>query len=199
MWTLPEHTHTIASHGGDRGDGGDHRDGGGIEQVDMTKRSHLEQVITADVAAFSRQRPSDGPLDVERRSDVVRRAGYLAAQSDAFGAVLAMRLGRWASDRRIPVMGWLGRRLAVSLAQVAIDPEARVAPGVYFPHGQVVVSGNSVVKHGVSMAPYSRVEPAEPGEPGPEIGALVQIGTGAVVRGNVRVARGAAIGANALV
>lgn len=155
--------------------------------------------LVADARVFTQRRAGSGSLDTDDRRALALAMVRLAGRSDAFAALAAHRAGVWARRRGLPLLPWFARRVATGLAQVSIDPSAEVAGGLYLPHGQVAIGANCLVRSGVSIAPFSRIEPASHGAAGPVIAAGARLGTGCVVRGDVRVGRKALVGANAVV
>lgn len=123
----------------------------------------------------------------------------LLVVADAFGAQVAYRLRVWMRDRGVPVLPWLLHRLAMIWAQVSIGDPVRVGPGLYLPHGQVVVDGFVEVGPDVVLFPWTTVGLVAGNLVGPTIGAGVHVGTGAKVLGPIAVGEGARIGANAVV
>ncbi len=100
---------------------------------------------------------------------------------------------------RIPLLPHVCHRLAVGLGQICIGDPVLMHPGVYIPHGQVVVDGITTVSRGVVLAPFSTIGLRANDFFGPTLDQQVKVGTGARVIGPVTVGRGATIGANAVV
>jgi serine O-acetyltransferase len=84
-------------------------------------------------------------------------------------------------------------------AQVSIGDPVLVEPGVYLPHGQVVIDGMVEVGAETAISPWVTIGLLTGGYKGPTIGRDVRIGTGAKVLGPVVIGDGARIGANAVV
>jgi serine O-acetyltransferase len=83
--------------------------------------------------------------------------------------------------------------------QVCIGDPVVVQPGVYIPHGQVVLDGVVEIGEGVVLFPFVTVGLQAGEMRGPTIGTGAVIGSGAKVLGPVRVGPGARVGANAVV
>ena len=135
------------------------------------------------------------PSQVEALLQAVR----LSIVSDAFLAQVCYRAKAACQARRIPAIPRVFHRLAIAIGQVAIGDPVVVQPGVYIPHGQVVVDGMVEVGAEVALLPFVTVGLRAGSVQGPTIGTGVTIGTGAKVLGPVRVGAGARVGANAVV
>ena len=133
------------------------------------------------------------------RLDGVLQALRLMVASDAFLAQAAYRLKASLQARGIPVLPWIAHRVAMMSAQVSISDAAVLHPGVFIPHGQVVVQGVVVVHRGAVLHPWTTVGLIGTGVVGPTIGPRASVGTGAKVLGPVSVGANARIGANAVV
>lgn len=57
----------------------------------------------------------------------------------------------------MPLLPYLFHRLSVGLAQVSIGNPVVIAPGVYIPHGQVVVDGMTTLHESVVLSPFVTV------------------------------------------
>jgi serine O-acetyltransferase len=134
------------------------------------------------------------------RLDAVLQALRLMLETDAFLALAAYRMKARLHALGIPVLPWVAHRLAMVLAQVSIADTAVVRPGVFIPHGQVVVYGEVEIKPGAALLPWVTVGPIPGGGVvGPRIGAFARIGTGAKVLGDIEIGGLARVGANAVV
>jgi serine O-acetyltransferase len=134
------------------------------------------------------------------RLDGVLQALRLMLETDAFLALTAYRMKARLYALGIPVLPQVAHRLAMVFAQVSIADTAVVRPGVFIPHGQVVVSGDVEIKQGAVLLPWVTVGPIPgAGVAGPRIGAFARIGTGAKVLGDIEIGGLARVGANAVV
>ncbi len=133
------------------------------------------------------------------RADALLQAVRLAAVSDAFLALALYRLNARARALGVPVIGPVAHRLAMIVAQVSIGDPVVVAPGIYLPHGQVVIDGFVEVQTGVTIAPFVTIGLIAGNLQGPVVEHHVSIGTGAKILGPVRVGAHARVGANAVV
>jgi serine O-acetyltransferase len=133
------------------------------------------------------------------RLDAGVQAVRLAIVSDSFLAQVCYRAKAAAQARRIPVFPWVFHRLAMTTGQVCIGDPVIVQPGVYIPHGQVVVDGVVDIGTGVVLFPFVTIGLLAGRMKGPTIGPRAVIGSGAKVLGPVRIGAGARVGANAVV
>jgi serine O-acetyltransferase len=133
------------------------------------------------------------------RLDACLLAVRLSIVRDAFLALVCYRAKAACQARRIPVLPRILHRLAIVLGQIAIGDPVVVQPGIYIPHGQVVVDGIAEVQPGVALLPFVTIGLRAGSAEGPTIGPGAQIGTGAKVLGPVRIGGGARVGANAVV
>lgn len=152
----------------------------------------FRETVVADAQAALRFRgePSQGP-----RRDILR----LAWHSDAFAALMLYRAKAALQARGVPVVPRLAHRLAMVLAGVSIGDPVSVAPGLYLPHGQVVIDGLVRVGSGVVIAPFVTIGLRAGNLQGPTVEDGVHIGTGAKLIGPIGIGAGAQIGAGAVV
>jgi serine O-acetyltransferase len=155
------------------------------------------EAVAADARITARRRGDR--FEFRSRLDLAVQVLRLAVTSDAFGAQCCYRAKAAAQARGIPLLPRLLHRLAIVGGQIAIGDPVVVAPGVYLPHGQVVVDGFVRIGPGTVIAPFVTIGLVEGGMEGPTIGANVNIGTGACILGTVTVGDGASIGAGAVV
>lgn len=119
--------------------------------------------------------------------------------SDAFIAQVMYR-GRVRLSRfRVPVLPWALHRLSMSWCQVCIGTPVVIGPGLYLPHGQVVIDGITDIASDCVVFPWVTVGLKAGNFRGPTIESGAHIGTGAKILGPVTVGPGAIIGANAVV
>jgi serine O-acetyltransferase len=128
-------------------------------------------------------------------SDLLR----LALCSDAFAALALYRAKAALQVSGVPVLPRLAHRLALALGQVSIGDPVTVAPGIYLPHGQVVIDGLIRIGTGVVIAPFVTIGLRAGNVQGPTVEDGVSIGTGAKLIGPIRIGAGAQIGAGAVV
>jgi len=123
----------------------------------------------------------------------------LAIVTDSFLAQCCYRAKVGCQARRIPLIPRILHRLAMITGQIVIGDPVIVQPGVYIPHGQVVLDGFTEVGAGAVLMPFVTLGLRPPDYRGPTVGARAEIGTGAKVLGPVRIGDRAKIGANAVV
>jgi serine O-acetyltransferase len=133
------------------------------------------------------------------RFDAWIQALRLAIVSDAFLAQVCYRAKAASQARRLPVLPRLFHRLAMVTGQICIGDPVVVQPGVYIPHGQVVVDGVVEIGTGVVLFPFVTIGLQAAEVKGPTVGDRVVIGSGAKILGPVRVGKKARVGANAVV
>lgn len=139
------------------------------------------------------------PLTRTSRAAVLIEAIRLCVVSDAFFALVCYRAKAALQAAGVPVLPALAHRLAMMTGQICIGDPVVVQPGVYVPHGQIVVDGLTEVRSGCSLAPFVTVGLLADQFEGPVIGRHVIVGTGAKVLGPVTVGARARIGANSVV
>jgi serine O-acetyltransferase len=170
--------------------------GGGPERLRAAHPRFVDAVV-ADAritAAFRGERH-----EFRSRADGLVQALRLMVTSDAFLGQSAYRFKARMQALGVPVLPWIAHRLAMVTAQISIGDAAVVHPGVFIPHGQVVVEGVTEIHPGATLAPWVTLGLLGPGVVGPTIGPLATIGTGAKVLGQVRVGKGSRVGANSVV
>jgi serine O-acetyltransferase len=123
----------------------------------------------------------------------------LAIVSDALLAQVCYWAKAACQARRLPVLPRLLHRLAMVAGQVCIGDPVIVQPGVYTPHGQVVVDGVVEIGTGVVLFPFVTIGLQAGEMKGPTVGDRAVIGSGAKIIGPVRVGEKARVGANAVV
>lgn len=161
------------------------------------RQPRLVDAVRAD-ARLASQREGD-EREHRGRWGLVRQVVGLAWSTDAFGALVLYRVKTAALRAGIPVVPRLAHRLAMSWAQVSIGNPVLIHPGVYLPHGSVVIDGYTEIHPGARIRPFVTIGLVDGEFTGPTIGPDVRIGTGAKVLGPVVVGAGANIGANAVV
>lgn len=153
--------------------------------------------MKADVAMTLASR-GEFPLD-NGRSDLALEAVRLMWSSDAFFAMSLYRAKADLQRRGVPFLPRLLHHAAMAVGQVCIGDPALIHPGVYVPHGQIVVDGFTEVGSGSRLLPWTTVGLKSGNLIGPTLGENVLLGTGARILGPVTVGDGAQVGANAVV
>jgi len=167
--------------------------------MDHVRAEHpgFVEAVLADARLTSSLRGESA--DLGSRPQAVVRVLRLALVSDAFLAQICYRAKARTQAMGIPVVPHLLHRLAMMVGQVCIGDPVIVRPGIYLPHGQVVIDGITEVASGAVFFPWVTVGLKAGNVDGPKIGRNVRVGTGAKIIGPVRIGDGASIGANAVV
>jgi serine O-acetyltransferase len=133
------------------------------------------------------------------RFALIREAARLSWETDAFlGLVLYRARGRLLA-RDVPVLPGVLHKLCMALCQMCIGEPVVIEPGVYVPHGQIVVDGNVRIGRGAVLTPWVTIGLVAGNVRGPTIGRYVSVGTGAKLIGPIHVGDRAKVGANAVV
>lgn len=155
------------------------------------------RAVLADTRMYAKYRGA--PLEDAPRHAVCLEALRLAASHDCFSAQACYRAKARLQALGVPVVPAILHRAAIMIAQVCIGDPVVMAPGVYMPHGQVVIDGLTEVGHGVVLTPFVTIGLVAGDMAGPTVGPHVHVGTGAKILGPVAISNGAVIGANAVV
>jgi serine O-acetyltransferase len=131
--------------------------------------------------------------------DAVAQALRLMWVSRPFLALTFYRLKARSQALGIPVVPRLAHRWAMASGQLCIGDPVVMDPGVYIPHGQVVIDGPVRVHSGVAISPRVTVGLRGGVFKGARIERDVLIGAGAKVIGPVQIGTGAHIGPNTVV
>ena len=157
----------------------------------------FRQAVLADARTAAGRR--DERNRFRSRSDAVVQILRLMLVTDSFFAQVCYRAKARAQAKRIPVLPHLLHRLAVVCGQISIGDPVVIDPGVYIPHGHVVLDAFTRVKPGVTLSPFITLGRVVGVMGGPTIGPFAEIGTGAKVLGPVTIGARARVGANAVV
>jgi serine O-acetyltransferase len=139
-----------------------------------------------------------------------RRAIHTLVNSYGLQALLVYRLGRWLREARrhpwrwllAPLLWptqWLLSGLVRTAYDIRLDSSADIGPGLLIHHFAGIrlracrLGTNCVIHHEVHL------EPAADGQDGPQLGDRVWVGPHARILGQIRVGRGATVGAGAVV
>jgi serine O-acetyltransferase len=114
------------------------------------------------------------------------------------GGVMLYRLKAWLRIKGVPVLPAVCDRLAIVIWDVNIGNHTLIGPGLYLPHGYVVIDGIVRIGSRCVIAPWVTIG-VNGSVAGPTIGDNVFIGTGAKVLGGIRIGDNVRIGANAVV
>ncbi|MFN8556418.1 MAG: serine acetyltransferase [Dehalococcoidia bacterium] len=157
--------------------------------------SGLYEEIRRDFAwtAANRWEPL-GPQSPPRR--VMTCIGLLVRSR--IGGVLLVRLKLHLRRWRVPVLPALCDRIAIVVWNINIGDHTVLGPGLYLPHGNVVVDGMVRIGRHCVLAPWVTIG-VNGSVAGPTIGDNVFVGTGAKLLGGIRVGSNVRVGANAVV
>ncbi|MBV8218540.1 MAG: hypothetical protein JO325_08740, partial [Solirubrobacterales bacterium] len=114
------------------------------------KHPGLRAALKGDALAAVRYRGE--AQELTSRREVVLAIARLALVSDAFLAQMFYRIKARLQASGVPVLPRIAHRLAIALGQVSIGDPVVVAPGLYLPHGQVVLDGLVEVGEAVAIA-----------------------------------------------
>lgn len=157
----------------------------------------FRQALSADVAATLDFR-GEGRESLGR-TEVAAEAIRLSLYSDAFFAQVLYRSRSAMMRHGVPVLPRVCHALSMMTSQVCIGDPVTIGPGLYLPHGQVVVDGITQVGANVILFPWTTIGLRGGNFQGPTVADGVHVGTGSKVIGPVRVGARARIGANAVV
>jgi hypothetical protein len=112
----------------------------------------LGEAIALDVATYASLLMD--PLEMKSGLPLLKEAAVLALTSDAFLSLLLYRVRVRLIVRGVPLLPSLLHRLCIVLAQMNIGENVVIHPGVYFPHGQVVIGGKVEIGTGTFIGPW---------------------------------------------
>lgn len=167
-----------------------------VHDVRARHPKFLEALLDdATVAAASRGER----FQFDSKLDGILQAIRLMLTTDAFLAQAAYRAKARLQALGIPVLPHLFHRIAIVTGQISIGDPVLMHPGVYIPHGYVVVDGFVELKRGTILSPWVTIGLIGTSFVGPTIGPRARIGTGAKVLGQLNIGTGARVAANAVV
>lgn len=167
----------------------------------LRERARQNPPFLEAVLADARAAAQWSEMDTAERSPfgnlwLVLRMLWLA---DGLLPLTFIRLGTLLRAHRVPLLPTIFRRLAIATGQVHIGAPVILEPGIYLPHGQVVIDGVTHIQKGCVIRPFVTIGLMDGDFTGPTIGAKTIIGTGAKVLGAIEIGKSAKIGANAVV
>lgn len=155
------------------------------------------EAVRADLEVFVAM--TGGSTDFGSRLAELGAAISTAWSHDAFFGMCCYRAKARLQQMGVPILPRIAHRVAMSTAQICIGDPVTIRPGIYVPHGQIVIDGITRIEARVVVRPFVTIGLQAGNFFGPTIGRGVQIGTGAKVFGQISVGAGANIGANAVV
>lgn len=153
--------------------------------------------VRADADLYARCRGDRHTF--ESSIEVLLQVVRLMWVTDSFLALVLYRLKARAQSLGVPLVPRLAHRGAIAVAGVCIGDPVVIEPGIYLPHGQVVIDGLVEISRGVRIRPWVTIGLKEGVYRGATIGPGVRIGTGSKIIGPVTIGPRAVIGANAVV
>ena len=145
-------------------------------------------------AAFRAERlPDDGVLSA------AAAAVRLCWTTDAFLALALYRVRCRLAHFGVPVLPELLHKVSMATAQLCIGDYVIIEPGVYVPHGQIVIDGLVNIGKNVVFAPWTGIGLEIGHFVGAKISDGVYLGTGSKLIGPVRVNAYSQVAANSVV
>ncbi len=169
----------------------------GVPRSITARHPRFRDAVLADGRATLRYRAEGADLGggVRTALTLIR----LAWTSDAFFAQVCYRAKASLQKHRVPLLPRVFHRLAMATSQVCIGDPVVIAPGLYLPHGQVVVDGVVTIGRDAVLFPWTTIGLRAGVFEGPCLGDEVHVGTGAKLIGPIRVGDRVLVGANAVV
>ena len=176
-------------------------------QVNKERRDVMRQIyarnpgfreaVRADAQFAAQYR--GGPTAFSSRREALLYTLRLCWESDSFLAQVVYRAKAAMLRRGIPVLPRIAHFFTMMSAQITIGNPVVVQPGVYIPHGQIVLDGVVEIGEGAVLSPWVSIGLRSGHVHGPKLGRDVKVGTGATLLGPFEVGPGASIGPNAIV
>jgi serine O-acetyltransferase len=119
--------------------------------------------------------------------------------------MILYRLREWARRRPTAFLPALCERTMEIVHGTHISRQVTLGTGVYFPHGDAHIHGETTIGDGCVIGVHSGIGlrgsffSDDMGTRGPTIGAYTRVGTGSKILGAVRIGERAVIGASAVV
>lgn len=123
----------------------------------------------------------------------------LCWESDSFLAQVAYRAKAAMLRRGIPILPRVAHFFTMMSAQITIGNPVVLQPGIYIPHGQIVIDGLVEIGEGAVISPWVSIGLRSGHLQGPTLGRDVRVGSGATLLGPFQVGDEASIGPNAIV
>ncbi len=139
------------------------------------------------------------PLNSGSRYRLGREIVRLCVTSDAFLALLCYRIRTALREAGVPLIPALLHRASMVIGQVSIGDPVTIEPGIYVPHGSIVVDGFTSIGSDSVLFPFTTIGLLAGDFKGPVIGRGVHVGTGAKLLGPITIGNDVRIGANAVV
>lgn len=156
------------------------------------------EAVVADALATLRYRGEGQDLGNSRIGRFLRVL-RLMWDSDALFAQVCYRAKARLQALSVPILPRIFHRLAMVTSQVCIGDPVVVQPGLYLPHGQVVVDGFVTIGPNAVLFPWITIGLRAGVVNGPTLGKDVHVGTGSRIIGPITVGDHVLVGANAVV
>ena len=157
----------------------------------------FREAVAADALATLRYRGEGSELGTGWRA--VRTVIRLVWDADAFFAQVCYRAKTRLQALGVPLLPRIFHRLAMMTSQVCIGDPVVIRPGLYLPHGQVVVDGFVTIGEDAVLFPWITIGLRAGVLQGATIGKDVHVGTGSRIIGPVTIGDHVLIGANAVI
>ena len=139
------------------------------------------------------------PYDFQSKLKLIIEILRLCWVADAFLALVLYRMRSRLTRFKIPLIPTILHRFAMMHSQVSVGSTVIIHPGIYIPHGQIVIDGMTEIGSGAVFSPWVTIGLRAGVFQGPTLGRNVHIGTGAKIIGPISIGDGVVIGANAVV
>jgi serine O-acetyltransferase len=163
----------------------------------ISRRPGLRHALRWDAVQFAAHRV-EGPQPLDSWGQW-RTALRMVWVSDDYLGVVLYRLRTWLHDRGVPILPTILHRLCIAFFGIRIGDRAVIGEGVYFPHGNVVIDGVTMIGARCVICPWTTIGVKQGTFFAPQIGDGVFLGTGAKVIGNITIGHGANVGAGSVV
>lgn len=168
-----------------------------LRDENRAKQPKLLEALWEDAKIYSGMLM--GPPKFKTKPGFLLEVARLSWTSDSFFSLLLYRVRTRLAVHDVPVLPRLLHYACMAHSQMNIGDSTIVAPGVYFPHGQVVIDGIVEIGTGTVIAPFVTIGRNGASLHGPSIGDNVFIGTGARLFGEVKIGFNSVVGANSVV
>ena len=166
-------------------------------EAHMATRPPLVEALRLDARSFRLHRLQSWPETGGLRQFIVGLR--LCWSSDDFLGVVIYRVRTSLRRMGIPIIPMLLHRVCMLVFGIRIGDPVVIQPGMYVPHGNIVIDGFVSIGRGAVLCPWITVGLRAGALTGPNIGNAVFIGTGAKIIGPVTIGDNARVGAGSVV
>jgi serine O-acetyltransferase len=103
------------------------------------------------------------------------------------------------SRARVPILPTLLNKILIWFFGIRIGQHVLIEPGVYVNHGNVIIDGVTRIRTGSVITAWVTIGLQQGNFLGPDVGPAAFVGLKASILGNIRVGRGAQVGAHSVV